>query len=110
MLVAVRAYPTSPPRWASPTGFRRELRFAGDHWLRELLAPQTIEEDRRHVQDDQTEYQLRDRLSFMRFAGLALQKSVPDKTIWLGPDGVHVVDGGTYRDVHSDSEVSTICV
>jgi transposase, IS5 family len=34
--------------------------------------------------DDQTEYQLRDRLSFMRFAGLVLHDPVPDaKTIWL---------------------------
>jgi len=34
------------------------------------------------LSDDQTEYQLRDRLSFMRFAGLALHD--PDaKTIWL---------------------------
>ncbi|SDB74642.1 transposase [Belnapia rosea] len=33
---------------------------------------------------DQAEYQLRDRLSFMRFAGLTLQDAVPDaKTIWL---------------------------
>jgi IS5 family transposase len=36
------------------------------------------------LSDEQTEYQLRDRLSFMRFAGLALQDAVPDaKTIWL---------------------------
>jgi IS5 family transposase len=36
------------------------------------------------LSDDQTEYQLKDRLSFMRFAGLALQDTVPDaKTIWL---------------------------
>ena len=36
------------------------------------------------LSDDQTEYQLRDRLSFMRFAGLALHDAVPDaKTIWL---------------------------
>ena len=34
--------------------------------------------------DDQTEYQIRDRLSFMRFCGLALEDRVPDaKTIWL---------------------------
>jgi IS5 family transposase len=34
--------------------------------------------------DDQTEYQLKDRLSFMRFVGLALHDPVPDaKTIWL---------------------------
>jgi transposase, IS5 family len=36
------------------------------------------------LSDDQAEYQLRDRLSFMRFAGLALHDVVPDaKTIWL---------------------------
>ena len=33
--------------------------------------------------DDQTEYQLKDRLSFMRFVGLALEDRVPDaRTIW----------------------------
>ena len=36
------------------------------------------------LSDEQTEYQLRDRLSFMRFVGLALHDAVPDaKTIWL---------------------------
>jgi IS5 family transposase len=36
------------------------------------------------LSDDQTEYQIRDRLSFMRFCGLALHDAVPDaKTIWL---------------------------
>jgi transposase len=36
------------------------------------------------VSDDQTEYQLKDRLSFMRFVGLVLHDAVPDaKTIWL---------------------------
>jgi IS5 family transposase len=36
------------------------------------------------LSDDQAEYQLRDRLSFMRFVGLALHDSAPDaKTIWL---------------------------
>ena len=36
------------------------------------------------LSDEQAEYQLRDRLSFMRFAGLALHEAVPDaKTIWL---------------------------
>ena len=36
------------------------------------------------LSDDQTEYQLRDRLSFMRIAGLALHDAVPDaRTIWL---------------------------
>jgi IS5 family transposase len=36
------------------------------------------------LSDDQTEYQIRDRLSFMRFVGLSLHEAVPDaKTIWL---------------------------
>ena len=34
--------------------------------------------------DDQTEYQIRDRLSFMWFLGLDLDQRIPDaKTIWL---------------------------
>jgi hypothetical protein len=35
------------------------------------------------LSDDATEYQLKDRLSFMRFCGLALHDPVPDETIWL---------------------------
>lgn len=37
-----------------------------------------------NLSDDQAEYQLRDRLSFMRFLGLGLEDPVPDaKTLWL---------------------------
>lgn len=37
-----------------------------------------------NLSDDQMEYQLRDRLSFMRFVGLSLEEAVPDaKTLWL---------------------------
>ncbi len=36
-----------------------------------------------NLSDDQTEYQIRDRLSFMSFLGLGLGEDVPDaKTIW----------------------------
>jgi hypothetical protein len=36
------------------------------------------------LSDDQAEYQLRDRFSFMRFLGLELEDAVPDaKTLWL---------------------------
>ncbi len=36
-----------------------------------------------NLSDDQVEYQLRDRLSFMRFLGLGLEDKVPDaKTVW----------------------------
>ncbi len=37
-----------------------------------------------NLSDDQAEYQLRDRISFMRFLGLELEDAVPDaKTLWL---------------------------
>lgn len=37
-----------------------------------------------NLSDDQTEYQIRDRLSFMRFLRLDMESTVPDaKTIWL---------------------------
>ena len=37
-----------------------------------------------NLSDDQVEYQLRDRLSFMRFLGLGLEDRVADaKTVWL---------------------------
>lgn len=37
-----------------------------------------------NLSDDQMEYQLRDRLSFMRFLGLGMEDNVPDaKTLWL---------------------------
>jgi len=37
-----------------------------------------------NLSDDQTEYQISDRLSFMRFVGLDLAQCIPDaKTIWL---------------------------
>src|SRR5450756_588101 len=37
-----------------------------------------------NLSDDRIEYQIRDRLSFMRFLGLNLEDRVPDaKTVWL---------------------------
>jgi len=36
-----------------------------------------------NISDAQTEYQIKDRLSFMRFLGLTLNDAIPDdKTIW----------------------------
>ena len=41
-----------------------------------------------NLSDDQIEYQVRDRLSFMRFLGLGLEDRVPDaKTVWLYREG-----------------------
>ena len=40
-----------------------------------------------NLSDDQTEYQINDRMSFMRFLGLSLGDKIPDaKTIWLFRD------------------------
>lgn len=42
-----------------------------------------------NLSDDQIEYQVRDRLSFMRFLGLGLGDRVPDaKTVWLYRDAL----------------------
>jgi len=42
-----------------------------------------------NLSDDQIEYQVRDRLSFMRFLGLGLDGRVPDaKTVWLWREGL----------------------
>ena len=41
-----------------------------------------------NLSDDAMEYQLRDRLSFMRFVGLGLEDAVPDaKSLWHNPRG-----------------------
>ena len=42
-----------------------------------------------NLSDDQIEYQIRDRLSFIRFLGLGLGDRVPDaKTVWLYRDAL----------------------
>jgi IS5 family transposase len=59
---------------------RRRCRELGAVHLIKVLVLQTLY----MLSDDQTEYQLRDRWSFMRFVELALHEPVPDaKTIWL---------------------------
>lgn len=46
-----------------------------------------------NLSDDQTEYQINDRMSFMRFLGLGLEDRVPDaKTIWLFRDTLTKAD------------------
>ena len=52
------------------------------------------------LSDDATEYQLKDRLSFMRFCGLALHDAVPDaKTIWLYREQLSSSEPYTFRRV-----------
>ena len=35
-----------------------------------------------NLSDDQTEFQINDRMSFMRFLGLSLDDKVPDESVW----------------------------
>jgi len=69
--------------------FRKEPKGAGGRppydyvLLLKILILQRIY----NLSDDQTEYQINDRMSFMRFLGLGLGYRVPDaKTIWLFRD------------------------
>ena len=61
---------------------------AGRHPYDCILLFKTIVLQRLYnLSDDQTEYQINDRMSFMRFLGLGLDDKVPDaKTIWLFKD------------------------
>ena len=58
-----------------------------------MLVPETLYT----LSDEQTEYQLKNRLSFTRFVALALHDAVPDaKTIWALSPAVGVRrPGGT---------------
>jgi IS5 family transposase len=52
------------------------------------------------LSDDQAEFQIQDRLSFMRFLGLDLAERVPDaKTIWLFRE--QLVQAGAMEDLFS---------
>jgi len=46
-----------------------------------------------NLSDDRIEYQIRDRLSFMRFLGLQLEHKVPDaNTVWLFREKMHTLN------------------
>jgi len=66
--------------------FRKESKGAGGRprYNHELMFKILILQRLFNLSDDQTEYQINDRMSFMRFLGLSLGDRVPDaKTIWL---------------------------
>jgi len=53
-------------------------------WSAEVMVRVMVLKGLYNLSDEQMEYQLRDRLSFLRFAGLGLGDAVPDsRTIWL---------------------------
>jgi len=54
-----------------------------------------------NLSDDQVEYQLRDRFSFMRFVGLGLEDKVPDaKTVWLYRE--HLAQAGMVEELFDE--------
>ena len=54
-----------------------------------------------NLSDDQVEYQVRDRLSFIRFLGLGLEDKVPDaKTVWLYRE--QLTQAGAIEDLFED--------
>ena len=58
--------------------------LAGRNWDEVMIFKALVLQALYNLSDDQAEYQLRDRLSFMRFLGLELEDTVPDaKTLWL---------------------------
>jgi len=69
--------------WRAPAGERKSA--AGRKpWDAVLMFKAIVLGALYNLSDDQVEYQLRDRLSFMRFLGLGLEDRVPDaKTVWL---------------------------
>ncbi|KQT63316.1 MULTISPECIES: IS5 family transposase [unclassified Aureimonas] len=53
-----------------------------------------------NLSDDQAEFQIQDRLSFMRFLGLGMAEKVPDaKTIWLFRE--HLAEAGAIKTLFS---------
>lgn len=63
-------------------------------WSAEVMVRVMVLKHLYNLSDEQMEYQLRDRLSFLRFAGLGLGDAVPDsRTIWLYADQLAKANG-----------------
>lgn len=63
-------------------------------WSAEVMVRVMVLKRLYNLSDEQMEYQLRDRLSFLRFAGLGLGDAVPDsRTIWLYADQLAKANG-----------------
>ena len=74
--------------WRKPQGERKSR--AGRKPMDAVLMFKTLVLSALYnLSDDQIEYQVRDRLSFMQFLGLGLEDRVPDaKTVWLYREGL----------------------
>ncbi|WP_428539567.1 transposase [Profundibacter sp.] len=68
--------------WRTPPE-QRKSNAGRPPWDEVLIFKTMVLQQLYNLSDDQIEYQIRDRLSFMRFLGLGIEDSVPDaKTIW----------------------------
>jgi IS5 family transposase len=69
--------------WRQPAA-ERKSKAGRKPWDAVLMFKAIVLCELYNLSDDQVEYQLRDRLSFVRFLGLGLEDTVPDaKTVWL---------------------------
>ena len=74
--LAVHGHRTAPGARKSPAGRKP--------WDEVLMFKVMVLQALYNLSDEQTEYQIRDRLSFVRFLGLGLEDRVPDATtLWL---------------------------
>jgi IS5 family transposase len=69
--------------WRTPYE-QRKSKAGRPPWDEVLMFKVLVLQQLYNLSDDQIEYQIRDRLSFMRFLGLGVEDRVPDaKTVWL---------------------------
>ena len=69
--------------WRTPNE-KRKSNAGRPPWDEVLMFKVLVLQQLYNLSDDQIEYQIRDRLSFMRFLGLGVEDRVPDaKTVWL---------------------------
>ena len=69
--------------WRKPAE-KRKSKAGRKPWDAVLMFKAIVLCELYNLSDDQIEYQLRDRLSFVRFLGLGLEDTVPDaKTVWM---------------------------
>ncbi|EIP99712.1 transposase, IS5 family [Opitutaceae bacterium TAV1] len=75
-------------------GGRKKAGSGAKPWDSEVMLRVMVLKRLYNLSDEQTEYQIRDRLSFMRFVKLGLTDAVPDRvTIWLYSDVLAKADG-----------------
>ena len=89
--------------WRKPSG-ERKSKAGRKPWDALVIFKAIVLCELYHLSDDQLEYQLRDRLSFVRFLGLGLEDPVPDaKTVWL--DREQLAQAGVIEGLFDDFDV-----